>query len=977
MATLPVIIDAKGARRGGREAEQAINGVKKSARQADAALLQFSKSLIITSSVAIFTTGLAKATQASILFADALAEVSTLLDDTPGQLEQISAAAKAQAIAFGSLPVEQTKAFYQIISAGAENATEATNTLTAANKLAVGGVTSVTIAADGLTSAWNVYKNQVESVTELSDALFVGMKAGKTTIGELSAGIGKVAPLAEKAGVSFDALIASVAALTKGGISTIESITGLRAVIAAILKPSQEAVKESKNLGIEFNAAGLQAKGLAGFLSELEEKTKGNTETIAKLFGGVEALVPVLGLSGEGAKNFSEILVSMNKKLGATEEAFKKISKAPGFASKQLRALAAVVGVNLGDAISNVLVPGLRFIVEEFDNIAKGSAIVGSALLVAFGPQIIALIGTQLVTALALATTGVNMLTAAIAANPLGFFAVLITAATSALILFGDQIKLTEDGTITLQDVFVTAWDYMSQSVSEALNYWKGLWTDSIKLFEVLFTGSVKTVDVTMNDIGDSVKSRLNVVVGLFLASLTVIYDNFGLLPDFFSSMMVKATNAIISGIESVINYVTNITAKILANVSTTLVDLLNLAIKAKNLIPGSTQVDLLIVPKFEENEFKFQLGRIEDQAEGTASRIGENIKATFKKAFETDFIGNFVKDFKAAVNETARIRKEIENTKPELPEPPKPVVKEVKEIKEIKEVKGLTFGAGFEDRLEEMVKASKNAAVEMGEAFADVFGTGGTLQQGFADSAAAAIVFQEDLGESLANLGKQIAAQLISKFIQTQLAMLMTADIGSLMAKKTAVSIIAGDDAVTVNSVKNQTVTATSTAATNAKIASSAAPAAALETLATGGTSAALGAIAFGVAMTAILALVARANGLVKFADGGVFTNQVVDRPTIFPLGQMGEAGPEAIMPLTRGASGQLGVLAMTPPGGGQTVFAPVVQVNINKVDGDKAEEAGGEIGRQVNQQLEAKFQEFLRNQKRPGGQLNRQREF
>lgn len=52
-------------------------------------------------------------------------------------------------------------------------------------------------------------------------------------------------------------------------------------------------------------------------------------------------------------------------------------------------------------------------------------------------------------------------------------------------------------------------------------------------------------------------------------------------------------------------------------------------------------------------------------------------------------------------------------------------------------------------------------------------------------------------------------------------------------------------------------------------------------------------------------------------FAKGGTFTNSIVNTPTLFrfangaALGEMGEAGPEAIMPLKRGANGALGVQA------------------------------------------------------------------
>jgi len=48
-------------------------------------------------------------------------------------------------------------------------------------------------------------------------------------------------------------------------------------------------------------------------------------------------------------------------------------------------------------------------------------------------------------------------------------------------------------------------------------------------------------------------------------------------------------------------------------------------------------------------------------------------------------------------------------------------------------------------------------------------------------------------------------------------------------------------------------------------------------------------------------------------FAKGGTFTNSIVSSPTLFKFakgtGLMGEAGPEAIMPLKRDNNGNLGV--------------------------------------------------------------------
>ena len=67
--------------------------------------------------------------------------------------------------------------------------------------------------------------------------------------------------------------------------------------------------------------------------------------------------------------------------------------------------------------------------------------------------------------------------------------------------------------------------------------------------------------------------------------------------------------------------------------------------------------------------------------------------------------------------------------------------------------------------------------------------------------------------------------------------------------------------------------------------------------------------------------------GGVKMFAKGGTFTNSIVDSPTLFKFakgtGMMGEAGPEAIMPLRRGADGSLGVQAQ---GGGSNVQVSVI---------------------------------------------------
>jgi phage-related minor tail protein len=105
-------------------------------------------------------------------------------------------------------------------------------------------------------------------------------------------------------------------------------------------------------------------------------------------------------------------------------------------------------------------------------------------------------------------------------------------------------------------------------------------------------------------------------------------------------------------------------------------------------------------------------------------------------------------------------------------------------------------------------------------------------------------------------------------------------------------------------------------------------------------------------------------ANGIIPFAKGGI-----VNSPTVFPfakgIGLMGEAGPEAILPLKRGADGSLGVMASG--GGGDVNVVVNVDAKGSSVEGD--EQGANQLGRVIS----AAVQSELIKQQRPGGILAR----
>ena len=217
------------------------------------------------------------------------------------------------------------------------------------------------------------------------------------------------------------------------------------------------------------------------------------------------------------------------------------------------------------------------------------------------------------------------------------------------------------------------------------------------------------------------------------------------------------------------------------------------------------------------------------------------------------------------------------------------------------------TFATGFIAQLATMRKGAQDLKKDVGTAFGTMFTD---FASGAADAFGRAIVYGEDLGSALQNVAKQALSQLIGALIKMGLQLVINALLGKTLAAS---------------------ATAASTASAATLAGAWAAPAA-FASLATLGTNAA-------PASAAILGTTALSEGLAAatsfFKNGGAFGSQgvemfanggVFNQPTAFQfsrggapsLGVLGEAGPEAILPLKRGADGRLGVTAANAGGGG-----------------------------------------------------------
>lgn len=210
-------------------------------------------------------------------------------------------------------------------------------------------VTSTVIKNYGL--AWDA----AESV---QDKIQLTAKNGVTSFEQLAQALPRVTANASTLGVSVDELLASFATLTGVSGNTNEVATQMAAIFTALVKPSSEATEMAEKMGIEFNAASIQAAGgLRNFLTQLDASVKEyaaangvlEQQVYAKLFGSAESLRALTPLTNQLAEKFSENVDAMANSAGTINAAYNEMSSTGSATTQMLKnQLGAITDVVAG-----------------------------------------------------------------------------------------------------------------------------------------------------------------------------------------------------------------------------------------------------------------------------------------------------------------------------------------------------------------------------------------------------------------------------------------------------------------------------------------------------------------------------------------------------------------------------------------------------------------------------------------------------
>jgi TP901 family phage tail tape measure protein len=301
-------------------------------------------------------------------FDSAFRQISTIIDASDEDLLKFKNSILSYA-STSTMPLEQiTNALGAAIGSGVDWA-QSLDLISTAEKLAVATRSDLDGTTKVLVSTLNSYGLSIADAGKVSDLFFKIIDEGDIGMADLANSFAKVAPIAKISGVSLEEVGAAIATLTASGIKPAESIEYLRGAISNIISPSKQGADLAAELGIQFNAAGLKANGLAGLLQQVAEKTGGSADKMKLLFGDIGGFTAAATLAGPQAQKFAETLQAMGNVAGATDEAFKKITGSLD-----------VAGAKIASAFNSMTEAIGQPLLDEFGGIANAIAAIFQAL---------------------------------------------------------------------------------------------------------------------------------------------------------------------------------------------------------------------------------------------------------------------------------------------------------------------------------------------------------------------------------------------------------------------------------------------------------------------------------------------------------------------------------------------------------------------------------------------------------------------
>jgi TP901 family phage tail tape measure protein len=294
--------------------------------------------------------GLLAAAKAGADFEAQLNTINTVAGASAEELKAIGDGIRALSRETGATTGDLTTAYYDLVSAGIATA-DAQGVLTAANRLAIGGLATTAETVDLLTTAINSYGGDASKATEYANMFAQAIAAGKVTAAEIAASFANVGPLAAQVGIGVDEISAALGVMTAKGTPAAEVFTQMRAAIKLLQKPTKDLKGLIAETGNDYEKIA-KKKGIVAAFQQMEIDAKEAGTSVLALSGRMEAALFSAAVTGDTFEDYNkqlELVRGSSEGVGVAAEQMAQRQKGLTFEVGRLKANLVDAGLTLSE----------------------------------------------------------------------------------------------------------------------------------------------------------------------------------------------------------------------------------------------------------------------------------------------------------------------------------------------------------------------------------------------------------------------------------------------------------------------------------------------------------------------------------------------------------------------------------------------------------------------------------------------------
>ena len=279
-------------------------------------------------------------------------------------------------------PTELAHALYFLASAGLDSS----QVLEALDATAHGAAIGLGEAGDLAritANAMNAFQDQGLTATQVMDTLTAALREGTAEPDEFANALGRVLPIADNAGISFQAVAASLATMSNAGLDVNEGVTALRAILQSLVAPTKQTETAFEQMGLTVTdvVASMKGQGLIATLRMISARAKeasGSTgeynQMMRAAIPNIRGLAGALNLTGQRADKVDQIFTNVLNSTGDMGEAFQTTAESDAFKVKQAMNDIQIAGMQLASATLPLVSSALGFVADNAQLIVNALA---------------------------------------------------------------------------------------------------------------------------------------------------------------------------------------------------------------------------------------------------------------------------------------------------------------------------------------------------------------------------------------------------------------------------------------------------------------------------------------------------------------------------------------------------------------------------------------------------------------------------